>query len=117
VLRRQLQQEWQPRKAYHDDHQLLADSDVNAVETLLAHHLHREVVIAALKAGKHVSLLKPPTLTLRDLNDVNEAAKAAGRDTKFPVISFDTIWKPQWTRDDLPAFRALITKAHLGMLG
>jgi predicted dehydrogenase len=79
ALLRQHQQEWQPKKAYRDYHQLLADSDVNAVEILLPHHLHREVAIAALQAGKHVSLQKPPTLTLRDLDDVNEAAKAAGR--------------------------------------
>jgi predicted dehydrogenase len=78
LLRRQ-QQEWQPKKTYRDYHQLLADSDVDAVEILLPHHLHREVAIAALQAGKHVSLQKPPALTLRDLDDVNKAAKAAGR--------------------------------------
>ena len=75
----QRQQEWQPKKTYRDYHQLLADSDVNAVEILVPHHLHREVAIAALQAGKHASLQKPPALTLRELDDVNEAAKAAGR--------------------------------------
>ncbi|MGA3230205.1 MAG: Gfo/Idh/MocA family oxidoreductase, partial [Candidatus Binatus sp.] len=75
----QRQQEWQPKKTYRDYHQLLADSDVNAVEILIPHHLHREVAIAALQAGKHVSLQKPPALTLRELDDVNEAAKGAGR--------------------------------------
>src|ERR1017187_9036513 len=75
----QRQQEWQPKKTYRPYHQPLADSDVNAVEILIPHHLHREVAIAALQAGKHVSLQKPPALTLRELDDVNEAAKAAGR--------------------------------------
>ncbi len=35
-----------------------------------------------------------------------------GRNTKLPVICLDTIWNPQWTKDDVPAFRALVTKAH-----
>ena len=42
----QRQQEWQPKKTYRDYRQLLADSDVNAVEILIPHDLHREVVIA-----------------------------------------------------------------------
>ncbi len=71
--------EWGASKAYHDYAQLLADPDINAVEILLPHHLHREVAIAALQAGKHVSLQKPPTLTLRDLDTVHEAAMDAGR--------------------------------------
>jgi adenylate kinase family enzyme len=37
-----------------------------------------------------------------------------GRETKLPVITLDTVWKRKLTRDDLPAFRALITKAHEG---
>ncbi|MGD0673498.1 MAG: Gfo/Idh/MocA family oxidoreductase, partial [Candidatus Binatus sp.] len=64
----QRQQEWQPKKTYRDYRQLLADSDVNAVEILIPHHLHREVAIAALQAGKHVSLQKPPALTIRELD-------------------------------------------------
>jgi predicted dehydrogenase len=78
-LRRQRQQEWGVKKAYANYTELLADPDINAVEILLPHHLHRDVAIAALQAGKHVSLQKPPTLTLRDLDDVHEAATAAGR--------------------------------------
>jgi predicted dehydrogenase len=71
--------EWGARKAYGDYTELLADPDINAVEILLPHHLHRDVAIAALQAGKHVSLQKPPVLTLRELTDVHEAAIAAGR--------------------------------------
>ena len=35
-----------------------------------------------------------------------------GRDLNLPVICLDTIWRPQWTKDDLPEFRALVAKAH-----
>lgn len=78
-LVRKRQQEWAAKKAYTDYQQLLADPDIDAVEILLPHHLHREVAVAAFQAGKHVSLQKPPTLTLGELDEVHEAATAAGR--------------------------------------
>jgi adenylate kinase family enzyme len=31
-----------------------------------------------------------------------------------PVISLDSIWQPQWGKDDVPAFRTLIEQAHAG---
>jgi len=76
---RQRQGEWGAKKAYRDYAQLLRDPDVNAVEILLPHHLHKRVAIEALQAGKHVSLQKPPTLTLGDLQAVHEAAIENGR--------------------------------------
>jgi predicted dehydrogenase len=79
ALVEQRRAEWGARKTYTDYRRLLADADVNAVEILLPHHLHKTVAIAALQAGKHVSLQKPPTLTLRELSEVHEAANAAGR--------------------------------------
>lgn len=78
-LLEQRQREWRAKKAYTDYTRLLADPDVNAVEILLPHHLHREVALAALAAGKHVSLQKPPTITLGDLEEVHEAALRAER--------------------------------------
>ncbi len=72
-------QAWQVANAYTDYAQLLANPDVNAVEILLPHHLHREVAIAALRAGKHVSLQKPPTLTLGELQEIHEVALQAQR--------------------------------------
>ncbi|HUI27725.1 MAG TPA: Gfo/Idh/MocA family oxidoreductase [Candidatus Kryptonia bacterium] len=71
--------EWRARKIYTDVVDLLRDPDVNAVEIALPHHLHREVAVAALQAAKHVSLQKPPTLTIAELDDVAEAAKTAAR--------------------------------------
>jgi len=74
--------EWRAPKVYGDIEALLRDADVNAVEIALPHHLHRDVAVAALQAGKHVSLQKPPTLTLAELDDVAEAAKSAGRSVR-----------------------------------
>jgi predicted dehydrogenase len=79
ALLRQRQQEWGAARTYTDYRQLLEDTDVNAVEILLPHHLHREATIAALQAGKHVSLQKPPALTLGELRDMHEAAVQSKR--------------------------------------
>jgi predicted dehydrogenase len=73
------QQEWTPRKVYRDYEQLLADADIDAVDIILPHHLHREVTLAALQAGKHVSLQKPPTFTLGELDELFDAARNAKR--------------------------------------
>ena len=70
---------WGAARAYTELDALLADPDVNAVEILLPHHLHRDVAIAALRAGKHVSLQKPPTFTLGALREIADTAAACGR--------------------------------------
>jgi predicted dehydrogenase len=71
--------EWGVSKVYTDLDQCLADSDVEAVEILTPHHLHEAHTIAALEAGKHVSLQKPPTRTLEELERVGRAAARSGR--------------------------------------
>ncbi len=71
--------EWGARRAYANVDELLADPDVDAVEILTPHHLHAAQAIAALEAGKHVSLQKPPVLSLAEWDDVCTAARRAGR--------------------------------------
>jgi predicted dehydrogenase len=78
-LVRRRQQEWGARRAYTDADEVLRDPEVDAVDILLPHHLHRAVAVAALQAGKHVSLQKPPAHTLADLEAVAAAARASGR--------------------------------------
>src|SRR5215213_4259263 len=46
---------------YADYRALLDDDRVDAVDILLPHHLHAEAALAAMDAGKHVSLQKPMT--------------------------------------------------------
>ena len=63
-------------RIYGDYRALLDDQRVNAVEILLPHNLHCEAAIAALDAGKHVSLQKPITRNLAEADKV--VACAAG---------------------------------------
>jgi predicted dehydrogenase len=71
--------EWGVPKVYTNVEQLLADPDVDAVEILTPHHLHEAHAAAALEAGKHVSLQKPPTRTLEEFDRVVGVAKRSGR--------------------------------------
>ena len=64
-------------RIYADYRALLNDPKVDVVEILLPHHLHAEVTLAALDAGKHVSLQKPMTTRLADADRLVERAKTA----------------------------------------
>ena len=79
ALARRRGEAWGARRVYTDPARLFADPEIDAVEILTPHHLHAELAIAALEAGKHVSLQKPPTRTLAELDAVAAAAGAAGR--------------------------------------
>jgi predicted dehydrogenase len=57
---------------------MLADPDIDAVEILTPTHLHREHVLAAVAAGKHVSCQKPIANSIADARDMEAAAESAG---------------------------------------
>ena len=57
---------------------LLADGGVDAVDICLPHHLHRDAVVAAAAAGKHVLCEKPLCLTAAQAGEVRDAVAAAG---------------------------------------
>jgi len=65
-------------RIYTDFHDLLSLDDVDAVEILLPHHLHRVAAVEAAKAGKHISLQKPMAMTLTEADEIIRAAKQAG---------------------------------------
>jgi predicted dehydrogenase len=70
---------WGAKRTYTDPEQLFLDPEVDAVEILTPHHLHEAHAIAALEAGKHVSLQKPPTRTLEEFERVARAAERSKR--------------------------------------
>lgn len=70
--------EWGVERTYTDIAKLLADDEIDAVEILGPTPLHAEHVIAAARAGKHVSVQKPIANTVSDGRRMVEAASDAG---------------------------------------
>lgn len=70
--------EWGVPKVYDRLVDLLADDEVDAVEILTPTDLHRQHVLAAVAAGKHVSCQKPIANTVADGREIIAAADAAG---------------------------------------
>ena len=71
--------DWGGAAYYPDLDAMLADSSIDAVEVLTPTHLHHDHVIAALEAGKHVSVQKPVANTVEDARAMQVAAERAGR--------------------------------------
>ena len=69
---------WGVQKIYTELDALLADDEIDAVEILTPTMLHKEHVLAAIAAGKHVSCQKPIANTVADGIEMTAAAKAAG---------------------------------------
>ena len=70
--------EWGVERLYTDLDALLADDDVDAVEILTPTHLHKEHVLAAARAGKHISCQKPMANSIADCREMLAAVEAAG---------------------------------------
>lgn len=64
---------------YSDLDAMLADSSIDAVEILTPTHLHHDHVIAALEAGKHVSVQKPVSNTVEEARAMQAAAERSGK--------------------------------------
>ena len=79
ALARQRAAEWGVEKTYNDYRRLLDDPDIDAVEIITPHHLHAEMSIAALEAGKHVSVQKPMALNVTEADAVLEAASRSNK--------------------------------------
>jgi predicted dehydrogenase len=75
---RQMAAEWGVPTVYTALDELLADPNVDAVEILTPTHLHKEHVLAAVAAGKHVSCQKPIANSVADGVEMTEAAHRAG---------------------------------------
>lgn len=68
---------WGVDRVYTDYQELLSDPEIDLVELLTPHHLHAEMTIAACRAGKHVSVQKPMSLTVTEADQMIAAAREA----------------------------------------
>ncbi len=71
-------QRWGAPSWHTDLAELLARDDIDAVEVLTPTNTHRDVVMAAIAAGKHVSCQKPLANSVADVVAMGAAAEAAG---------------------------------------
>jgi predicted dehydrogenase/putative sterol carrier protein len=70
--------QWGDIKAYTDYRRMLADPEIDAVEILTPHRLHEVMVVDAARAGKHIALQKPMTISLASADRMLAAVRQAG---------------------------------------
>jgi predicted dehydrogenase len=58
--------------AASDEDEIINDPNINTVAILTRHNTHAELVVKALKAGKHVFVEKPLAITPEQLNHIQE---------------------------------------------
>lgn len=61
-----------------DYRDLLVDSEIDAVDIALPHHLHCEAIVAAAQAGKHLMTEKPLCLNMDEAAQIAKAVKESG---------------------------------------
>jgi predicted dehydrogenase len=78
VLERR-RREWGVGRGYTEVDALLADDEIDAVEVLSPTPLHAEHAVAALRAGKHVSVQKPIANSVNEARRMIDEARTAGK--------------------------------------
>jgi predicted dehydrogenase len=65
-------------EVFADYRDMIAKAPIDAVDICLPHHLHKDAIVAAAAAGKHILCEKPLCLTLEEAEAVTSAVKQAG---------------------------------------
>ena len=68
-----------PLKRYASQEELLSDPAVDIVTIATPNSFHKEIAIAALRAGKHVICEKPVTLSAAELEEIMAVQQETGR--------------------------------------
>lgn len=95
-------------KVHTDLATMLADPSIQVVSVCSYPNLHADHIVAAARAGKHIIIEKPVTLTLADARRVAAAVKAAGVRT---CVCFECRFSSQFL-----AAKAVIDSGVLGSL-
>lgn len=95
-----------PIQTYTDYAAMLAEPDLDVVVVSGYHRLHKDQVIAAARAGKHVICEKPLALRLDDLHEVEQVVTASGVNL---CVCFEARFAAQ--------FRAIKSVLDRGLLG
>ncbi len=79
--------------AFQSREELLADERIQLVTVATPNDVHKEIVIAALNAGKNVICEKPVTMTVADLQDMIDCANKNG---KLFTVHQNRRWDPDY---------------------
>ena len=79
------------RRWYTDYREMLADPEIDAVGVVTPDYTHKQPVLDACAAGKHVLVEKPMATSLEDAIEMNEAAEKAG---VILMPDFHNRWNP-----------------------
>jgi predicted dehydrogenase len=63
---------------YADYRTMLEEAEIDAVDICLPHHLHKDAIVAAARAGKHILCEKPLCLSPEEAVEVSAAVEEAG---------------------------------------
>lgn len=91
---------------HRDYRQLLARGDIDAVDVVVPNHLHCEIGVAALNAGKDLLLEKPMALTVEECDRLIAAAR---RNDRVLTIGHEFRLSTQWG-----ALKTIIDEGGIG---
>jgi predicted dehydrogenase len=97
----------------------VARDDVDAVVVCTPPHVHAEIGVAAMQAGKHVLCEKPMTRTVAEAEQLVEAARQTGRTLKcgFNHRHHPAIWEAKRRLDQGSIGKPLFARCVYGICG
>ncbi|WP_099466943.1 Gfo/Idh/MocA family protein [Konateibacter massiliensis] len=79
-------------KQYDNMDSLFADENVNTVLISVSNHVHKEAVIKAAKAGKHILCEKPAAMSVKEYDEMLAVVKECG-------VKFTVHQQRRWDKD------------------
>src|SRR5918994_573665 len=104
---KEFQERWGWRNSSTDWERAVRSDEIGLVDVGTPNHLHAEMSIAALEAGKHVACEKPLAGTLADARQMRDAAKKARKSKTFVWYNYRRV----------PAVALAYQLARAGKLG
>ncbi len=95
-------------KVYTDNASLLADAQIEAVSIVTPVSTHADIVVEALRAGKHVFCEKPPAMCAEEVERMIKARDEAGK-----ILQFGFVCR---YFDGVAALRAAVAEGKLGKI-
>ena len=75
---KEISSKWGIPDVYEDYHEMLARDDIDLVSVCVPNFLHRDVVVAAAEAGKHIVCEKPFGISVSEAEEMIEACERSG---------------------------------------